>query len=203
MARLENISVHSLDPLLELFSVVMVLDRELRVTFASEPLIRHMPSLDTHPTLCEAFKLLRPGSVESFHDLESNLGSLFLLTSIDETFAVRGQVIKGSGDADDALVFCGSPWLFWMNSNRPEVKLGLKDFSPQDVQIVQLFYMATESRMVQDLERLNTELKEAKKEVDEAQAARSAFFAQMSHEMRTPLKGVVRALSLMREQSVQ
>ena len=203
MSRHEFIAANRLESLLELFSVVMVLDRQLNVAFASDTLLRHMPSLEAHPPLLEAFNLLRPGSVDSYDDIELKLGSLFLLTSADESLAIRGQVINGPGDAGDVLVFCGAPWLFWMTRNCPDIKLGLKDFSPQDVQIDQLFYMATETRMIQDLEQLNMELKEAKQEVDDAQAARSAFFARMSHEMRTPLNGVVSAISLMREQSLQ
>lgn len=203
MTRRDIITAPELEPLLELFSVVMVLDSELNIVFASDTLLRYMPSLDTRAPLLEAFKLLRPGSIASFEDLERNLSSLFLLISSDESFAIRGQVINVPSDAGNVFVFCGAPWLFWMNSNHPEVKLGLNDFAPQDVQIDQLFYMSTESRMVEDLERLNEELRHAKRDVEDAQATRSEFFARMSHEMRTPLNGVVAALSLMGEQSLQ
>ena len=189
-------------PLTKLFSVVLVLDRELNMVLASDTLQTFMPELKSTQPLLDWFSVLRPGSVATVDDIERNLESLFLLIATDQSFAIRGQFIKLSDDAGEGLVFCGAPWLFWMNSNCPETKLGLKDFSPQDVQIDQLFYMATETRMVEDLERLNAELKDAKGAVDDAQAARNAFFAQMSHEMRTPLNGVVSALALMREQQL-
>jgi signal transduction histidine kinase/CheY-like chemotaxis protein len=56
--------------------------------------------------------------------------------------------------------------------------------------------------VVEDLEQLNAQLKVANEEAEAAQAAKTAFFAQMSHEMRTPLNGVVAALALMREQGL-
>jgi hypothetical protein len=49
-----------------------------------------------------------------------------------------------------------------METNCPELKFSLKDFSPQDSQLDQLFYMTTEKRMVNDLEQLNAELHLAK-----------------------------------------
>ena len=123
--------------------------------------------------------------------------------SLHNVFAVRGQFIRGTENNRDYLVFCGAPWLHWINTNLPDVKLGLGDFSAQDVQLDQLLYMATKNNMVADLERLNSELLKAKVEVDKAQTARNAFFAQMSHEMRTPLNGVVSAPTLMQEEGLQ
>jgi signal transduction histidine kinase/CheY-like chemotaxis protein/HPt (histidine-containing phosphotransfer) domain-containing protein len=203
MTRQDIVKAAGLRHLLDLFSVVMVVDRDLQLVFASDTLLKHMPDIADQPTLFDVFDVARPGSVTSFDEIEGNKGSLFLLVARDKRFAIRGQVIDGSGDDGDFLVFCGAPWLLWMNSHQPAVKLGLKDFSPQDVQIDQLFYMTTEARMVEDLERLNAELREAKHKVEDAQEARNTFFAQMSHEMRTPLNGLVSALSLMGEHSLQ
>ena len=106
-------------------------------------------------------------------------------------------MVNGSSEVGEFLVFCGAPWLAWMTANRPQTKLGLKDFAAQDAQIDQLFYIETENRMVEDLEQLNSELRKAHTRLEASEAARSAFFAQMSHEMRTPLNGVLGAAELM------
>ncbi len=202
MDRRDIFEAAHLEPLLDLFSAVMVFNRELEIVFASDTLNRYIPSLAKKPTLFEAFHVVRPASASTFDDIELNRKSLFLLRATDDSFAVRGQVVNGSSELGDFMVFCGAPWLAWMSSNRPETKLGLKDFTSQDSQIDQLFYMETESRMIADLEGLNAELQQAKKKLESAEVARTAFFAQMSHEMRTPLNGVVSALSLLEEHNL-
>jgi signal transduction histidine kinase/CheY-like chemotaxis protein/HPt (histidine-containing phosphotransfer) domain-containing protein len=183
-----------------LFTSVMLLDRDLCVRYASETLTTYMPALAGEPRLNDAFTLVRPRSLDNYQNALSHGRGLLLLTAANGDFAVRGQLLPASYAGQDCLVFCGAPWLSWMVANRPEVKLRLQDFSPQDVQLDQLFYMSTEARMVADLEQLNSELKQAKDEADAAQASKNAFFARMSHEMRTPLNGVVSALSLMRDE---
>ena len=188
------------ETLLKLFSVIMVFDQDLRIVFASDRLKTHVAGLEAQPRLLDVFRLSRPGSVASFDDAQAHVDSLFLMTGLDQPFAVRGQVVRQQWEGEDCLVFCGAPWLFWMASNHPEVRLGLQDFASQDAQLDQMFYISTEKRMVADLESLNAELKLAKEEVERAQEARNAFFAQMSHEMRTPLNGVVSALALMQHQ---
>jgi len=81
--------------------------------------------------------------------------------------------------------------------NSPKTRLTLNDFSAQDVQLDQLFFMSTERQMVDDLEKLNDDLQKAKVELEQAQETQRLFFAQMSHEIRTPLNAVVSALSLL------
>ena len=190
------------DQIHSLFGTILVFDRDLRIVYASERATRHMPALENTPDLLDVFTLQRPASIGSFADAAAQVGALFLMVAKDESFALRGQVIQYDNQGEDVLIFCGAPWLFWMTTNRPEVKLGLQDFSAQDVQLDQLFYMSTEKRMVDDLEALNAQLQDAKHQLEEAQQAKSAFFAQMSHEMRTPLNGVVSALALLREKSM-
>jgi signal transduction histidine kinase/DNA-binding NarL/FixJ family response regulator len=145
----------------------------------------------------DRFLILRPGSISSPEGLFNPPASLFLIRDRSEAFAARGQVVTLRWDGEDMACFCGSPWLFWMDTNRPDTKLGIADFPPQDSQLDQLFLMTTEQRMVSDLEKLNIELQVARRAAEEAQTAKSALFARMSHEMRTPLNGVVSALALL------
>jgi signal transduction histidine kinase/DNA-binding response OmpR family regulator len=186
-----------------LFTIVMVIDRNLTVVYASDILVKHLPVVTGQPRLPQVFDFLRPRTITTFDQAKSHSESLFLLVATDKSFSVRGQVISWVYDGQEHLVFCGSPWLSWMETNCPELKFSLKDFSPQDSQLDQLFYMTTEKRMVNDLEQLNAELHLAKDRAEVARMEKTAFFSQMSHEMRTPLNGVVAALALMKEQGLR
>lgn len=188
-----------LKALRSLFSIFMVLDRDLRIIHGSDVLVRHMPAISEQPRLTQVFDLMRPNSMASFEDAARYLDSLFLLVASDQSFAIRGQMTYRTLEGQDYLVFCGGPWLAWLISNRPELRLALKDFSPQDAQFDQLIYMTTEKSMVEDLELLNKQLRTAKEEVEIAQAAKDDFFAHMSHEMRTPLNSIAASLVLMKE----
>ncbi|MEH6635514.1 MAG: response regulator [Halioglobus sp.] len=180
-----------------LFSVVICLDKAMRIVYASDTVLRYLPDLGNKPLLGEAFSILRPGKLETFAEAVASQDSLCLMTATNLEFAIRGQLIRSNYDNNEVMCLCGAPWLFWMSSNCPDVRLSLSDFSPQDVQLDQLFFMTTEKRMVADLEDLNTELTEARERLQEVHEAQHRFFAQMSHEMRTPLNGVVSALSLL------
>lgn len=183
-----------------LFSVVMCIDESMNLIYVSETLSKCLPETKHKPRLLEVFDTLRPTSLSTFTDGINALGSLCLLTAKNGRFAIRGQLLRTQYQGQDVLCFCGAPWLFWINTKCPETQLGLSDFSAQDVQLDQLFFMSTERKMVEDLEQLNTDLKAAKKQLEEAQEAQRQFFAQMSHEIRTPLNGVVSALSLLDHQ---
>jgi len=125
-----------LEALQSLFSIFMVLDRDLTIVHGSDVLVRHMPAISEQPPLPQVFELMRPASVSCFEEAIRHIDSLFLLVASDQSFAIRGQVICRVLEGQDHLVFCGAPWLSWLISHRPELKLGLKDFSPQDVQFV-------------------------------------------------------------------
>lgn len=183
----------------QLFSIIFQLDDELRIEAPSKLALAHMPWLANRPRLTDVFDVTRPKGIKSVDDVLTRGGQLFLLTAKDDSFALRGQIVSFDLGGRQAITFCGAPWLLWINRELPELKLGIKDFSPQDPQLDQLFFMTTEKAMVSDLELLNKQLQEAKIELESAQHARDAFFAQMSHEMRTPLNGVVSALALLEQ----
>jgi len=183
----------------ELFTVVMCIDKSMKIVYASDTLGEKMPETLRGPLLSDVFSCLRPVPLETFSQGVRAAGSLCLLVAKSEKFAIRGQLLKIEYEGRDTLCFCGSPWLYWINAQVSAPQLGLSDFSAQDVQLDQLFFMSTEKKMVEDLENLNCDLKIAKQRMEEARNAKERFFAQMSHEIRTPLNGVVSALSLMEQ----
>ncbi|MEH6580746.1 MAG: response regulator [Halioglobus sp.] len=180
-----------------LFSVVIYFDESMRIVYASDTVQKYLPEVKGNPLLGEVFQVLRPRGLEVFSDALASFDSLCLMTANNGRFAIRGQLVSTTYLNQKVMCLCGAPWLFWMSSNCPDIRLSLSDFAAQDVQLDQLFFMTTEKQMVADLENLNTELTEAKGRLEEAHSAQHRFFAQMSHEMRTPLNGVVSALSLL------
>ena len=186
-----------------LFSVVICFDESMRIIYASDTVHKYLPEVKDGPVIDEVFAVLRPGKLKTFSDALASLDSLCLMTATNGRFAIRGQLLTTIYDNQKAMCLCGAPWLFWISSNCPDISLSLGDFAAQDVQLDQLFFMTTEKMMVADLENLNTELIEAKDKLQEAHDAQRRFFAQMSHEMRTPLNGVVSALSLLETNSLE
>ncbi len=81
------------DRMSTLFTVIMVLDRELKIVRSSETLQRHLPQVADTPSLAAVFDIRRPAGIQTFEDMRSNTGPLYLMTAHDESFAVRGQVI--------------------------------------------------------------------------------------------------------------
>lgn len=183
-----------------LFTMTFVLDRELRTFEVSEGLRRHCPKVMDGARFYEVFSVHRPQGVSGFYDLMQSLDTLVLLIALDNTFALRGQFIKDANN-DDQLLFVGSPWLPWIMAQAPEVRLGLSDFPRHDPQMDAAFYEATQKAMFKDLQGVNEELRQAKIAAESAQRTQSDFLAVMSHEMRTPLNGIVTALSLNRDSS--
>ncbi|EAQ96635.1 response regulator [Congregibacter litoralis] len=186
----------------KLFTVILCINDDGEIRYASETPRRHLKDLDVGSRFFDLFTLLRPATARSIPEVREHLASLFLVKSRNERFAIRGQMVETTWQREPVLCFCGAPWLFWMNAHCPDIKLGIADFSSQDSQLDQLFLMSTEQRMVSDLEKLNAELQDAKHDTELAQAGKTAMFARMSHEMRTPLNGVVSALALMGDQEM-
>jgi signal transduction histidine kinase/CheY-like chemotaxis protein len=199
MPPINSVNDHHLS---ELFSLVFLIDEDLRICDPSDTARRHMPQLDDHPTLDAVFTSLRPRDIESFQDAMKSAGSLILMVSRDGRFAIRGQWFLKEQMGRQYLVFCGAPWVSWMVEHRLEKTLQLTDFSAQDVQLDILFYMTTEARMIADLENVNSALLGTKAELENAQKQKDAFFAQMSHEIRTPLNAVISALRLLHNKSL-
>jgi signal transduction histidine kinase/ActR/RegA family two-component response regulator len=59
-----------------------------------------------------------------------------------------------------------------------------------------------EAQRLVDLEALNRELREARENADKANSAKSRFLAMMSHDIRTPLNGVIGMLALLDDEEL-
>lgn len=183
----------------ELFTVVGQIDNSGRLVRASPLLARQCDwRAGDDFKFFDSFQFKRPTSFDGgFESAKGVVGELFLGFSEELGFAVRGQVKDYSQMGLDGLCFVGMPWLWWIEGNAADQSLTMSDFPVHDVQMDQLFFMSTQQSMVEDLQALNEQLGKAKLEVEQANEARQSFFHHVSHEMRTPLNGVISALSLM------
>lgn len=185
----------------KLFTVVGQIDSSGRLVRAS-PLLAAQCRWQAQDDFYffESFSFKRPTSFDGrYESAREAVGQLFLGFNNELGFAVRGQVVDYSGIGLDGLCFVGVPWLWWMEGNAPDQSLTMASFPVHDVQMDQLFFMSTQQSMVEDLQALNEQLKTAKQDVERSNEARQSFFHHVSHEMRTPLNGVVSSLSLMRD----
>lgn len=187
------------DELQNLFTLVGQIDDDGELVRAS-PLLAEKCQIDLseHIRFFELFKFKRPtpfsGSMASAREA---IGELFLGFSDELGFAIRGQVLDYTEMGIEGLCFVGVPWLWWIEGNAVNSTPTMSDFPVHDVQMDQLFFMSTQQSMVEDLQALNEQLKAAKLEVERSNEARQKYFHHVSHEMRTPLNGVISALSLM------
>lgn len=123
-------------------------------------------------------------------------GRLFLAFNDELRLAVRGQIIPAASEVGGGL-FVGVPWLAWMSEKYPESEPQFDDFPVHDSQMDQLLLLSSQQKMLEDLQKLNSDLESAKLEVEGQGEVRQQFFNRVSHEVRTPLMGVSSALTLL------
>ncbi len=181
----------------ELFTMNFSIDQDLGVYNPTPRLRRYLGDLEDGQNLFDVFKFHRPSEVDSLKGLRRIGSSLVLLLSKSGGHGLRGQLLPLSGV--EGYRFVGVPWLAWINANNFESSLDQGDFPKIDSQMDQQVYISTQKSMVGDLEELNRGLISAQSDSIKENRVRSDFFAVMSHEMRTPLNGVISALSLLED----
>jgi signal transduction histidine kinase len=181
----------------ELFTMNFSIDQDLGVYNLTPRLRRYLGDFEDGQNLFDVFKFHRPSEVNSLKDLRRIGSSLVLLLSTSGGHGLRGQLLPLS--EVKGYRFVGVPWLAWIDANNFESSLNQGDFPKIDSQMDQQIYISTQKSMVGDLEELNRGLISAQSESIEENRVRSDFFAVMSHEMRTPLNGVISALSLLED----
>jgi signal transduction histidine kinase/CheY-like chemotaxis protein/HPt (histidine-containing phosphotransfer) domain-containing protein len=182
-----------------LFTMTVTFDEQMTIVDSSQGLQTYYPAAVPGADFLALFDIHRPRHIASFKDIAAQSKSLYLLVAKDKSFAFRGQIYIPPNAGADCAVFLGSPWLSWITNNRPALQLQLADFPPHDSQTDYQYYMITQRAMVADLDERNAVVRAARDEAQQASRIQSDFFAVMSHEMRTPLNGVISALSLIED----
>ncbi|MEP4889537.1 MAG: ATP-binding protein [Aliiglaciecola sp.] len=185
----------------QLATVYFTVDKNMRVSEPSSVLAQYLSepeasvSQSWHGEFFKLFEVVRPNRLKSFESIVDTRDAMVLLTTIDGNFAMRGQFVTLNND-NEHVVFTGAPWLAWMNTNKPDTQMMMSEFKAWDPQLDQLMLLSTEKQNIADLQQLTRELKDARDKAEHANQVQADFFAIMSHEMRTPLTGVVTALDL-------
>jgi signal transduction histidine kinase/DNA-binding NarL/FixJ family response regulator len=188
-----------LDHLYQLFSIVAEIGDDGYVSRASDVLKKYQPQVaDGSVRFFESFSFKRPsGFSGGAQESRSHIGELFLGIAKSGDFAVRGQVIQAQ---DGKTIFLGVPWLWWMHENVSGVTPKLSEFPVHDVQMDQLLFMSTQKTMVDDVQALNADLMATKSHLERTNVVQQSFFNHVSHEMRSPLNGVISALTLISDE---
>jgi len=160
----------------ELFTMNFSIAPDLDVYNITPRLMRYMADIQDGQKLFDVFHFHRPGGVDSLKDLSRVGTALVLLLSIRGEHGLRGQLLPL--DDDGGYRFVGVPWLAWINANGFDFHLDLGDFPKIDSQMDQQIYMSTQKDMVDDLKKLNGELRRAEEERDNfLLAAKAPIFA--------------------------
>ena len=189
------------DDINRLFTVTFHIDESGRILQCSPLVKRFFTAEDAlNGSFFELFSFNRPSAFNGTYDAaKASGGKLFLGFNEAIGFAVRGQILDLSQHGLEGLCFVGVPWLWWIEANNPKADLTLADFPAHDVQMDQLFFMSAQQTMVDDLQLVNDELSLAQQKVEKLSASRVEHFRHISHEMRTPLSGIISALTLLKD----
>ena len=185
--------------LASLFPVVAEIDSSGGIVLAS-PLLSERCALEADHAVnfFEFFTFKRPvGFKGGFAAAKNSTNRLFLAFNTERRFAVRGQFIDHLERGESHLYFVGMPWLGWLESNLDEHELSVSDFPVFDIQAEQLFLQNAQQQMADDVQSMTAELKRAQAAANRADRMRQGYFNYLSHEMRTPLNGVISALTLL------
>lgn len=199
------------------FPFFLCFDEQLRIAAAGASVRKVLPSLALGDLMPGHFEIERPPRTPfTYADLASRSEFLFLLRTKDGQIRLRGQMEPALESG--LMCFLCSPLLLGTDGLR-KLGLNLRDFPlydsmPEFVQVVQSQRLAMDdlNRLAEKLRaqrkelceanaRLEETIRELKAERERAEAAsqaKSEFIAMVSHEVRTPLNGILGMSQLLR-----
>lgn len=176
------------DDLLGLFPFHIIFDRDFQVLQNGTGWLGGKVTVEPGTRLSEVFRCVRPTSGWNFDRFRLEPRSVFVLKAQSQPLTLRGGMRYLP--EHDALLFLGSPWITQM-AELDALHLNLNDFPPHDALPDLLFLLQAQQSSVRELTVLTGELTEAKEAAEKALKVKDEFIANMSHELLTPLNGIL------------
>lgn len=176
-----------IDQLSDITPLIMILDKNGKIIQISSRLEKHLGKNYAGLNILEIFDFTRPSIEYIRENTFSKLTThLFLFTDKRTGFAMRGQVNRKD---EDHLWLIISPWLTYLELNKPEIQLSLPDFMRSDTQLELKVLLSTQNMMMADMDLVMEELKNSL-------AVQKRFLGNISHELKSPLHTIIAATEL-------
>jgi signal transduction histidine kinase len=185
------------------FPLYLVLDQYNRIAAVSDQLRLEIGESCLGQLFIDGFIVKRPVLAAHVPDIRQLARQLFLFITHDGDFAMRGQLLPSSAEEKNGTVtMVITPWLTWMQENRPSRLISPKSFPIADAQLELQIYLNTQQMMIDDMNNLLVDLQKATDQALAATMVKSQFVNHISHELRTPLNGIVSAAELLKSEVV-
>jgi len=183
----------------------IVVDERLNVIQAGKSLLKAMGDQIIGQPFESLFEIARPANREFSSDmLRAMENTLFVARDRKHGIQLKGQWVAVEGEPDKFCFVC-MPLIFDLSAFTSR-GLGLQDLALHDATIELTTLVKTTEMALADSKKHAQKLAEQSKRLDAekaaaeaASAAKSAFLATVSHEVRTPMNGILGMASLLSE----
>jgi len=178
--------------------MLMLIDSSGRILYSSDVLNRFLGKILEGQIFSEIFQIMDSDLQvsEKLDFLNSFLDTNLLFTTKDGKLAFRGSFIdEFDGDHRRYFLLC-APWLSWIVDKSLEDILHTDQFPLQDTQFDMSAFIDTQKVMREEQEEILRSLSTAKEHAEFMTLAKSEFVEHISHQVRTPLNGVISTLRL-------
>jgi signal transduction histidine kinase/CheY-like chemotaxis protein len=182
------------------FPLYLVMDHDSKVRFISAQLAEEIGTGCLGQKFGDWFIVKRPILATHAPDITLLQRQMFLFITQDGAFAMRGQLLPPE-PADNDVTMVITPWLTWIQENRPDRAVSPKSYPVADAQLELQLYLNTQQMMMEDMNTLLLDLQKATNQAVAANSVKSQFVNRISHELRTPLNGILSAAELLQHES--
>lgn len=147
--------------------------------------------------LLDLVRIERPRRIETFEDLRRIAGTIMISVPSAGAARLKGTVLC-SGEETYLLV----SFALDTKVREPAAALRFDDFAETDSAVELLLTVELQRNLLRETEILIADLKAARAAADLANQAKTKFLADVSHEIRNPLNGIVGVADLMAQQEL-